>query len=301
MRLGIRFAQPSRMKTKLRHVWDLFKQSGIEWNNDNAMRLSAALAYYTIFSLAPLLLLATGIAGLLLGQEAVHGELTKQLTTLLGKEGAKAINDLIANASKPSSGVIATISGIVALLIGATGVFGELKSSLNQIWEVKVPPSSGVMGFLKERLLSFAMVACIGFLLLVSLVINTVISFMSNFFSGMFTIPPSVLQAIYTVASIFLTTFLFALIFKVLPDKKIQWRDVGLGAAVTAILFTVGKLLIGLYLGSTSVLSSFGPSASVILILVWTYYSSIILFYGAEFTEVHSRKRRGNPELRSAA
>ena len=278
------------MTKKLRHVWELLKQSGIEWNNDNAMRLSAALAYYTIFSLAPLLLLATGIAGLVLGQDAVHGELTKQLTVLLGQDGAKAINDLIANARKPSSGVIATVSGVVALILGATGVFAELKSSLNLIWDATPKISTGVLGFLKDRLLSFAMVASIGFLLLVSLLVNTVISFMSNFFSGALTIPPFVLQSTYTLASLVLTTFLFALIFKVLPEKKILWRDVWLGAALTAVLFTIGKFAIGAYLGSTSVLSSFGPSASVILILVWTYYSSIILFFGAEFTEVHSRK-----------
>lgn len=282
------------MKRKLRHVWELLKESGIEWNNDNAMRLSAALAYYTIFSLAPLLLLATGIAGLVLGQDAVHGELTKQLTVLLGQDGAKAINDLIANARKPSSGVIATVSGVVALILGATGVFAELKSSLNLIWDATPKKSAGVLGFLKDRLLSFAMVASIGFLLLVSLLVNTVISFMSNFFSGALTIPPFLLQSTYTLASLVLTTFLFALIFKVLPEKKILWRDVWLGAALTAVLFTIGKFAIGAYLGSTSVLSSFGPSASVILILVWTYYSSIILFFGAEFTEVHSRK--GSPE-----
>jgi len=278
-------------------AWSLLRESAGEWNKDNCLRLSAALTYYTVFSLAPLLLLATAIAGFVLGEEAVNGELTKQLTFLLGNEGAKAINDLVANARKPSSGVIATVISVAALLLGATGAFAELKAALNEIWAATPKKLSGVVAYLRDRLFSFAMVACVGFLLLVSLLVNAAISFMSNFSSGYLSIPPFVLQSVNVLVSLALTTGLFALIFKILPDKDVKWQDVWIGAILTSVLFTVGKLLIGLYLGGTSVLSAFGASASVILILVWTYYSSMILFFGAEFTEVYSR-RRGSKQNR---
>lgn len=277
------------MKIALRPSLTLLKETASEWNADDCLRLSAALAYYTVFSLAPLLLLATAIAGFILGEEAVKGELSKQLSVLLGKQGAEAINALVANANKPAQGIIATIAGGVALILGATGVFSELKSSLNVIWDATPQKTSGIKAFFKDRLLSFAMVASIGFLLLVSMLVNTALSIASTFFSGHFEIPPALFQVFYTVLSFALTTFLFALIFKVLPEKKVEWRDVWVGALITALLFTIGRLLIGVYLGSSSVLSAFGASASVVLIMVWTYYSAAIVFFGAEFTEVYSR------------
>ncbi len=288
------------MKRRLKAFWILLKSTAADWNSDDCLRLSAALAYYTIFSLAPLLLIATALAGLFLGEEAVHGELTNQLRVLLGKDGAEAVNSMVANARKPTTGVLATIAGVVALLLGASGVFTELKSSLNLIWHSTPKKSAGVWGFIRDRLLSFAMMASIGFLLLVSMLVNAAISMVSTFFGERLGIPPSLLQVSYTLASLVLSTLLFALIFKVLPEKKIEWRDVWVGAAVTAVLFSIGRLLIGIYLGSSSLLSVFGASASVILILVWTYYSSAIVFFGAEFTEIFARTHGSLREMEKA-
>lgn len=270
--------------------WALLRDSALEWNQDNALRLSASLSYYTLFSLAPLLILATAVAGFFLGEEAIRGELSGQLTGLLGESGAKAIEGLIASARKPLVGVWASLTGIVAILIGATGVFSELQSAFNQIWHTEPKKISGVWAFLRERLISFGMVLSIGFLLLVSLAINTALASAAKYFSGLMPIPPGAIQALYTLVSLGLVTVLFALLFKVLPDVKILWSDVWVGAALTAVLFTVGRLLIGLYLGKSTVASSFGASASVALILLWTYYSSLILFYGAEFTQIYSQK-----------
>ncbi|MBY0371358.1 YihY/virulence factor BrkB family protein [bacterium] len=277
------------MKLGLKAAGSVVKETALQWNADQCLRLSAALAYYTVFSLAPLLLIATAIAGFVLGEEAVKGELSKQLSVLLGKQGADAINTLVANANKPVRGIVATVTGIAALLLGATGVFAELKSSLNLIWEARPKLSSGIRAFIRDRLLSFAMVASISFLLLVSLLVNTAISIASTFFGGQFEIPPLVLQTLYTLLSFVLTAFLFALIFKFLPEVDIEWRDVWVGALITALLFTIGRVLIGVYLGSSSLLSAFGASASIVLIMVWAYYSAAIVFFGAEFTEVYSR------------
>jgi membrane protein len=279
------------MKAKLRLFWSLLKESAEEWDKDNALRLSAALSYYTIFSLAPLLIIATAIAGLAFGGEAVRGELSSQLTAFLGAEGAKAVQGIVASAQKPTSGVIATITGIVALLVGATGVFTELKSAINQVWGIVPKQSAGIKGFFRDRLLSFAMVACVGFLLLVSLILNTVLAAASKYFATYFPLPGIALPLLYSVVSLLLVITLFALIFKVLPETHVRWRDVWHGAALTGVLFTIGKFIIGLYLGRSGVTSAFGASASVVLILVWTYYSSLILFLGAEFTEVYARRK----------
>lgn len=278
-----------KLKKSVGTVWVLLKQTAREWNDDNAVRLGAALAYYTVFSLAPLLILVTAVAGFFLGEEAVRGELSSQLRGLLGPSGAEAVEGVVAGARKTSTGIFATIVGIVAILLGSTGVFTELKGALNEIWEAAPKKSEGIWGTIRTRLLSFGMVISIGFLLLVSLIANTALATASKYFSGLLPIPPALLQAIYAIVSLGLVTVLFALIFKVLPDIKIRWRDVWVGSFLTAVLFSLGKFLIGLYLGKSSVASSFGASASVVLILLWTYYSSLILFFGAEFTQVYSR------------
>jgi membrane protein len=278
----------SALRSFPKHSWLLLKETAREWNKDNALRLAAALSYYTIFSLAPLLILATAIAGFFLGDEAIKGELSGQLRGLIGDDGAEAVEGLVAGARKPTTGTIATVTSLLAILFGATGVFTELKAALNQIWNAEPKKSSGIWGFLKDRLLSFGMVASIGFLLLVSLLINAALAGVTKYFSGFIPIPPTVIHTLYSVISLGLVTVLFALLFKVLPEVKVQWRDVWVGATLTAVLFTVGKFLIGLYLGKSSIASSFGASASLALILVWTYYSSLILFFGAEFTQVYS-------------
>ncbi len=287
------------MKAKLSWSWALIRETFQEWNNDNAFRLSAALSYYTVFSLAPLIILATAIAGFVFGDEAIRGELSSQLRGLLGREGAEAIEGIVVSARKPTTGIIATITGILVLIIGSTGVFTELKSALNQIWNI--PPSktfSGVKGLVLERLLSFAMVASVGFLLLVSLVANTVLAAATKYLSDILPIPGIAVQLAYNLVSVLIVTLLFAMLYRVLPDKPIAWRDTWIGAFITAVLFSLGKFLIGLYLGQSSITSAFGASASLALILAWAYYSSLIFFLGAEFTEVYSRRRKSTSTSR---
>ncbi len=242
------------IKSKFSYPWILLTEAAGKWNLHNAPRLGAALSYYTVFSLAPLLVLAVGIAGLVFGKEAVTGELSVQLQSLIGADGAKAIQGLVASAAwKPTSNVIATVIGALTLILGGTAVFTELRAVLNLIWNVPPKTNTGIAAMLKGQLLSFAMIGGIGFLLLVSLIISTVLAAANKYFSGIFPMPGFLAGIFYSIFSFGLISVLFAAIFKVLPDEKILWRDVGLGALMTALLFTVGKLLIGLYLGRTSI------------------------------------------------
>ncbi|HYF63704.1 MAG TPA: YihY/virulence factor BrkB family protein [Herpetosiphonaceae bacterium] len=272
----------------LKNAWGLLKQTGKEWSEDKVPRLGAALAYYTVFAIAPLLIIAIGIAGLAFGAEAVRGQVASQLETLISPEAAEAINEMIKNASKPSSGILATIIGFVTLLFGASGVFGQLKDAMNTIWGVAPRPGRGIMGIIKDRFLSFTMVLGIGFLLLVSLMVSAALSAFQKFVFG--DSAGIVLQIVNFVVSFGVITLLFAVIYKVLPDVKIAWRDVWIGAAVTALLFTVGKYLIGVYLGRSSTTSTFGAFGSLVVILLWVYYSAQILFFGAEFTQVYANQ-----------
>ena len=245
----------------------LLKETVHEWQEDNASRLAAALSYYSIFSLGPLLLIAITIAGFFFGEEAVRGQLAQQIEGLVGRQGAEFVQTAIAKASNRGTGLLATVIGIATLLFGASGLFGELHSALNQIWEVEPKKDRGIIGTIKERFLSMTMVLGIGFLLLVSLVISAGITALSTVLGD--ALPGSALlwQAVNVVISLGVITLLFALIFKVLPDAEVAWRDVWVGAAVTAVLFTIGKLLIGLYLGRASVADSFGAAGSIIVIL----------------------------------
>ena len=267
----------------------LFKQTFSEFSEDKAPRLGAALAYYTIFSLAPLLMIAIAIAGFVLGREAVQGQVAHQLSGVFGKTTADALNDMIKNAAKPKSGAIAAIIGIVTLLLGAAGVFGQLKDALNTIWNVEPKKSGGVMGMIKQRFLSMAMVCGSGFLLLVSLLIDAAISAASNrLTSGS---EAAIFQVIQLIVSLAIITFVFAAIFKYLPDlpAKLPWKDVWFGAAFTAVLFVLGKFGLGLYIGKAAPGSSFGAAGSLVVLLIWIYWSAQILFFGAEFTQVYSR------------
>lgn len=278
-----------RTKLSAKSLFGLVKESFQEWQADGALDLGAALAYYAIFSLAPLLLIVIGVAGLVWGREAVQGQLVSQLQGLVGEQGGQAIQTMIANAGKHGSGVFATIVGVMTILFGATGVFVQLQTSLDRIWNVEPKPGGGIWGFVRTRILSFGLVLGIGFLLLISLVVSAAVSAVGAWATGLLPAAKVLLEGATFVLSFALVTLLFAMIFKVLPDVRIDWRDVWIGAAATALLFTLGKFLIGLYLAKSSVASAYGAAGSLVIVLLWIYYSSQILFLGAEFTQVYAR------------
>jgi membrane protein len=272
-----------------KEIFAILKQAGSDWMDDQAPTLGAALAYYTVFSLAPLLIIAIAIAGLVFGHEAAQGQIFDQLRGLLGEASAKSMQDMVQNANaKPATGVVATVIGVVTLLFGASGVFGQLQTSLNTIWEVQPKPGRGFMGIVRDRILSFGFIVVIGFLLLVSLVLTAAIALFAEWFGEMFPGMEALAQVLNFVLSLAMITLLFAMIFKFLPDAKIAWHDVWIGAFITAVLFTVGKFALGLYLGKSGVGSSYGAAGSLIILLLWVYYSSQILFFGAEFTQVYA-------------
>ncbi|MGE0398450.1 MAG: YihY/virulence factor BrkB family protein [Kofleriaceae bacterium] len=270
-------------------IFTLLKETGSDWLEDKASRLAAALAFYTLLSLAPLLVLVVSIAGLVFGDDAARGEVTGQLQALIGTDGAKAVESVLANAKTPSSGILGTIVGVAILLFGASGVFGELQDSLNVIWEVQPRPGRGIKGFIRDRFFSFTLVLGVAFLLLVSLVLSAGLAAAGSLFEQRLPGGEVMWQVINFVISIGTITVLFGLIFKVLPDVKIQWRDVWIGALFTAVLFTLGKFAIGLYLGRSTIASPYGAAGSVVVLVVWVYYSAQILFFGAEFTQVYAR------------
>jgi membrane protein len=269
----------------------LLKDSFNAWNEDKALRLSAALAYYSVFSIAPLIVITIGIAGLVLGEKAVTGQLNDQLKEYVGSQAASAVESMVQSASRPSSGIVATIVGFATLMLGASGVLGQLKDALNTIWEVKAKSGGGIMAFVRENVLNFGMVLVIGFLLMVSLLLSTFMAGLSKNFSTVMTLPPAVWAGIAFVFSFGVVTTLIALIFRILPDAKIWWRDVWLGAAITAVLFELGKTGLAWYLGLQSTSSAYGAAGSVVLLLLWVYYVSCILFFGAEFTQVYAQAR----------
>jgi membrane protein len=273
-----------------RSWWGLIKQTFADWSEDKAPRLGAALAYYTIFSIAPLFIIATAVVAMIYGDKAAaEGALDQQLRSFLGPEGAAGVQEMIAAARKPSHGIMATIIGIAALLFGASGVFGQLKDALNTIWEVEPKPGRGVWGIIRDRFMSFAMVLVIGFLLLVSLVLSAALHAAQNAMANVIPGPDAVMHVANLAVSFAVITLLFAMIYKFLPDVKIGWRDVWIGAAATALLFVIGKYLIGLYMGYAAVGSTYGAMGSLVVILVWVYYSAQILFMGAEFTQAYAR------------
>lgn len=265
------------------------KETFREFGEDKAPRLGAALAYYTMFSIGPLLLIAISMAGIFLGEKAAQGRIGEELAKVLGPKMAEAMQAMIAAASKPSSGTIATIVGIITLLVGASGVFGQLKGALNTIWNVEEPKTKGIAGFIQKRFLSMAMVLGIGFLLLVMLAFDTMIAAFGRVFAGSLPGGEAMLQVLQLTISFGLATVLFAAIFKVLPDIEIQWHDVWTGALLTSLLFVIGKFALGLYLGKAAVGSAYGAAGSLVVLLVWIYWSAQILFLGAEFTQVWAR------------
>jgi membrane protein len=273
-----------------KEIFAILKKTASDWMEDQAPTLGAALAYYTVFSLAPLLIIAIAIAGLVFGQEAAQGQIFDQLRGLLGEASGKAMEDMVQNANaKPATGFVAGVIGVVMLLFGASGVFGQLQTSLNAIWDVQPKPGRGILGIIQDRILSFGFILVLGFLLLVSLLLTAAIALVGEWFGtgpGMETLA----QILNFVLSLALITVLFAMIFKFLPEAKIAWHDVWIGAFLTAVLFTVGKFVLGLYLGKSGVDSSYGAAGSLIVLLIWVYYSSQILFFGAEFTQVYANR-----------
>jgi membrane protein len=279
---------------KPRKLLDLIMGTIKEWQEDQAARLAAALSYYTTFSLAPLLVVVIAIAGLVDGRDAAQSLVMEQVEDLVGVEGREFVVSMIDSASSTSAGLIASILGTATLLIGALGAFNELQNALNRIWDVETKPIKGlgkqVMNFIFKRLLSFSMLLGIGFLLLVALVVSAGLSAISEYINSIPILSNLILQILNLIISLALITLLFALIFKFVPDVKVSWKSVWLGAAITAILFTIGKQLIGLYLGSSDIGNTFGAAGSLALIMIWVYYSSQILFLGAEFTQVYAKK-----------
>jgi membrane protein len=254
-----------------------------EWSDDKAPRLGAALAYYAVFAIAPLLIVAVGIAGLVYGEEAARGEMARELAQLTDPASAEAIQGLVRHTSQSGTGLLATIVGIATLLFGAAGGFWQLQDALDTVWKVAPKPGRGILGVVRDRLWSFLMVLLIGLFLLVSLAATTAIAALGNYFDL-----SERWQEINGFVSFVGITVLFAVIYKVLPDARIAWRDVWLGAGLAALLFTVGKHLIGLYLGHASLASAFGAAGSLVLILFWVYYSAQIFLFGAEFTRVYA-------------
>lgn len=294
------------MNTPHRHTvrdwWPLVKGASVAWVADYAPSMGAALSYYSVFSMAPLLLIVISIAGLVFGQDAVRGEVFVQLQDLLGTEASKMIEGVLASVSKPAEGMASTVIGVVLLLIGATSVFGELQDALDRIWRAPARDrTSGLWGLVRARLLSFGMILGIAFLLMVSLVFGAVVSALGKLWSGAFGQWALLAQLFNLGVGFVMTTGVFAMIYKIMPRVSVKWRDVWLGAIVTSVLFTGGRFLIGMYIGRTNLASGFGAAGSLIVVFAWVYYSAQIFLLGAEFTWIYARTfgsmRHLQPEL----
>lgn len=277
--------------------WSLLKETGTSWLAHKDARLGAALAYYSIFSIGPLILIAIAVAGLVFGQDAVRGEVSRQVEGLLGPIGAQAVESMLADASRPRDGLFATAFGIAALLFAAVGVVVQLKDALNTVWDVK-PVQSGGWSFFRSYLVSLAAVLSLGFLLLVSLLVSAFLAAASRYLPS--ALPEILLQAVTSLVSLAFIAVLFGMMFKWLPDTYVAWKDVWAGAIMTAGLFEAGKFLIGIYIGKQGLDSTFGAAASLVVLLVWVYYSSQIVLFGAEFTRAWS-KRRGSRQVERAS
>jgi membrane protein len=269
--------------------WRLLKQVSRSWLDDYAPSMGAALAFYTLFSLAPLLLIVVSVAGLVFGEVAARGEIQNQLQALMGVRGASAVQDLLTSVDKPAQGMAATLLGVLLLLVGATTVFGELQDSLDRIWRVPaLGQTTGWLGLVRARLLSFGMILAVGFLLTVSLVLSAALAMMGRWWSPLFGGWYVVATTTNAAGGFFLNAAMFALIYKVMPRVHVQWRDVWTGALFTALLFGLGKSLIGAWIGSSGVVSGFGAAGSLVVVLLWVYYSAQVFLMGAEFTWVYA-------------
>ena len=267
--------------------WNLLKTTASDFMEDEALSRGAAIAYYTVFSIAPVLVIVIAIAGLAFGQEAAEGAIVGQLKGLMGDQAAGAVQSAVRSASGHRAGTVATAIGVITLIVTASGIFSEMQNSLNVIWKAE-PKESAVSRLVKARIASLGLVMALGFLLLVSLVISAALKAIGTWMRGLFPGWELITQALSFLISFGLISVMFAAIYKVLPDKKVDWKDVIIGAVATALLFTIGKTLIGLYIGSSSVASSYGAAGALAVVLIWIYYSAQIFLFGAEFTKVYA-------------
>jgi membrane protein len=274
-----------------RSTWAIVKEAASDWVEDKAAQQGAALAFYSVLSLAPLVVIALAIVALFYDAQSATAQFLSQMESMVGTEGAKAVQGMLENAKQPGTGTLASILGVATLLFGASGVFGQLQEAMNTIWDVPPKTGGGIWGVIRTRFLSFAMVLGTGFLLLVSLVLSTMIAGIGHQLGQTWPAFEPLSHAANAVATFVVVTLLFAMMFKLLPDTKVAWRDVWVGALVTAVLFTIGKLAIGLYLGKSAVGSAYGAAGSLVVLLVWIYYSAQILFFGAELTHAYAEHR----------
>ena len=278
----------------LKKFFNILKGTASAFNEDNCIKLSASLSYYTIFSIGPLLIIIISLSAMFYGREAVQGRLYGQISGLIGSDAALQIQEIIKKSQHANKSFIGTVVGTVVLVIGATGIFTEIQDSINYIWSLRAKPKRGIIKFFINRLLSFSLIVSLGFLLLVSLVFSALLDLLSDRLTHFF--PDTTVYIFYVlnlVIILVIISVLFAIIFKVLPDGKIKWKDAFIGAGFTAILFMIGKAGIGYYLGKSNLGATYGTAASVIIILTWVYYTSIILYFGAEFTKVHALEYGG--------
>jgi membrane protein len=272
----------------------LLKRSFTEFGADDAPLLAAGLAYFALFSIAPLLVISIAIAGIFFGEEASQGRVVETIGGLVGTDAAQGISEMIQGASrKKGQGVVGLVGGIIALLVGASGVFAHLRKVLDRIWGVEVPKTRGILAKIKQKLWSLGLVLSVGFVLVVSLLVSAALAAVGTWMESLLPLVPWVWHALNFVISFAVLTLIFAAMYKVIPDTEIEWRDVWGGAAFTSLLFAIGKMLIGLYLGRSAFASSYGAAGSILLVLLWLYYSGLILLFGAEFTEVWARERHG--------
>ena len=290
----------------IKEIWVLIKTAFTSWNDDYAQSMGAALAYYSLFSIAPLLIIVISIAGLVFGEEAARGEIAGPLMSLMGVQSALAVQSLLESVNEPAQGIMATLIGLVLLLVGATTVFGELQDSLDRIWRAPARVGGGLWNLIRARLLSFGMILGIGFLLMVSLVFSAALSAVTNWWGPVFADWEMVASCVNFIFSFVMVTGMFAMIYKIMPRVHVRWDEVWIGAAITAVLFTIGKFVIGFYIGSSGVASTFGTAGSLVALLVWVYYSAQIFLMGAEFTWAYShifgsRKNKRTPQALSDA
>jgi membrane protein len=274
----------------MKRYLDLLKETFRQWNSHEAPRMGAALAFYSVLSLAPLLILVVGICALVFGTAGAQAQLLEQFRAMMGDEGAHAIQAVLTSAQKPATGVLASVFGLITLLLGASGVFIELRAALNKLWEAESQSvASGIWSLVKDRFLSVGMVLALGFLLLVSLVISAGLGAAGKFFATVGFLPPAVWEVVNFIVSLGVVAAIFALILRFVPDIRAPWRDIGVGAVLTAVLFTIGKTAIGIYLGKAGVGSAYGAAGSLVVLIVWVYYSAQIFFFGAMFTRVYAQ------------
>lgn len=281
---------------KIAQLFIMLRKSAAAWNNDDASSMGAALAFYTLFSIAPLLIMVIAVAGLIFGADEAQGHILGQLRDLTGAAGAQAVEDLLKSASSPAKNALAVVAGTIVLLLAATAVFAELYGNLNRIWRSpSAPRVSGIRHLIRTRILSFGMILGIEFLLVVSLVVSAALAAAGDWWGARFTVWPFMDQAVNLIVSLIIYTLAFAMIYKFMPRAHIDWHDVWIGAAVTSVLFEIGKILIGL-IGMNTITSAFGAAGSLVVLLIWVYYSAQVFLLGAEFTRVYAYRRGSRAE-----